>query len=105
MIRSDPRLVSTLALLPQEIAHQVCRVRDNSKLLKKPERFHQHPVLDDFALDNAMDGEHPYLHLLAASGNSQPRALVRAFHQQLHYDTIAFTQNVFDTETKIGEAG
>jgi hypothetical protein len=28
------RLVSTIASLKQEIVHQVCRVRDNSKLLK-----------------------------------------------------------------------
>jgi len=73
-IASDEHLLCSRKKLP----HQVCRVRDNSKLLKKPERFHQDPVLDDSALDNAVDGEHPYLHLLAASGNSQPRALVRA---------------------------
>ena len=46
-------LVSTIALLTQEITHQVCCVRNNSKLLKDAERFHQHPVLDDFALHNA----------------------------------------------------
>src|SRR6476660_282845 len=92
-------------LLTQEIAYHVCRVRDNSKLLKKAEGFHQHPVLDDLALDNPVDGEHPYLHFLAARGNSQPRALVRAFHQQLHHDTIAFTQRVFDTKTEIWETG
>src|SRR5262245_30124738 len=41
------RVVSTIALLTQEIAHQVCCVRDNSKLLKEAERFHEHPILDD----------------------------------------------------------
>jgi hypothetical protein len=30
---------------------------------------------------------------------------VRALHQQLHHDTVAFTQNLFDTEAEIGEAG
>src|SRR6516225_56825 len=30
-----PRLVSTIVLLTQEIAHQVCCVRENSKLLKE----------------------------------------------------------------------
>ncbi len=47
-------LVSTIALLTQEIAHQVCCVRDNSKLLKDAQRFHQYPVLDDLALHNAV---------------------------------------------------
>ena len=65
----------------QEIAHQVRCVRDNSKLLKDAKRFHQHPVLDDLALHNAVDCEHPYLYLLTARGNSQPCALVRALHQ------------------------
>jgi hypothetical protein len=32
-------------LLTQETARQVCRVRDDSKLLKEAERFDQHPVL------------------------------------------------------------
>ena len=59
-----------IALLTQEITHQVRCVRDHSKLLKEAERFHQHPVLYNLALQDAVDGEHPYLHLLAARGNS-----------------------------------
>jgi hypothetical protein len=62
--------MSAIASLTQEIAHQVRCVRDNSKLLKDAERFHQHPVLDDLTLHDAVDGEHPYLHLVAARGNS-----------------------------------
>jgi hypothetical protein len=30
---------------------------------------------------------------------------VRALHQQLHHDTIALTQHLFDAEAEIGEAG
>src|SRR6516225_307965 len=89
------RQISTIALLTQEIAHQVCCVRDNSQLLKDAEPFHQHPVLDDLALHDAVDGEHPYLNLLAARGNFQPRALVRAppsafasRHDRLHSTSV-----------------
>jgi hypothetical protein len=62
--------ISAIALLTQEIGHQVPCGRDNSKLLKGAKRFHQHPVLDDLILHDAVDGKHPYLHLLAARGNS-----------------------------------
>jgi hypothetical protein len=30
---------------------------------------------------------------------------VRALHQQLHHNTIAFTQHLFDAEVEIGKAG
>ena len=52
-----------------------------------------------------MDNVHPYLHLLAARGNSQPRSPMRALHQLLHHDTIAFAHQLFDAEVEIGEAG
>ena len=42
---------------------------------------------------------------LPLAGIPIPRALVRALHQQLRHDPIAFTQYLFYAEAEIGEAG
>jgi hypothetical protein len=92
-------------LVTPEMAEEVRGLRDNSKLLKDTEGFHQNPVLGDPAVLDAMDGEHSYLHLFAACGNSEPGALVRAVHPELHHDAVALSHNLFDAEAEVGEAG
>lgn len=77
-----------IALLMQGIAQQICCIRDDSKLLKEPEGFHQHLVFDDLALHNVAHREHPDLPLLATWGNSEPRTFMRTFHQELAGDAM-----------------